>query len=399
MKKRLIALLLVLVILVPASIASAAGWYRVNTSSVKVRLLDSESAKVLGSYRRDYALTVKSTKNGWSYVVFSNGFEGYVQSRYITKSKTGNAWVTADSTALRRGPDGSFAATAYLAKGRKVKVLSYGTNYNYVDAGSMGKGYIVKVRLSSKKVKASGSESETAGGGGGGNYDAYVINAGARKVNLRTLPSLNAPVIASYPTTTKVHVITHGGTWDKVEVNGNTGYMMTKFLTTSVPATTVAPPSGGGGGGSATYTAYIICGNKGTVNVRKGPGTGYATKFALRYGTAVTVVSHGTTWDKIEYNGRDGYIMNKFLQTSKPEDAGEPTVTSTPAPVVSFPYETTVRVNGLNFHKQKGDWSSNVDGVGRLSAGMVVTVIRIEGGWAYLDYNGYKGWVHKEFLN
>ena len=367
MKKRLIALLLVLVILVPASIASAAGWYRVNTSSVKVRFLNSESANVLASYRRDYAATVnKFTDDGWAYVTFSNGFQGYVQKKYLTKGKSYGAWVAYDDTQLH--------------------------------AGSMGKGYIVKVRLSSKKVKASGSESETAGGGGGGNYDAYVINAGARKVNLRTLPSLNAPVIASYPTTTKVHVITHGGTWDKVEVNGNTGYMMTKFLTTSVPATTVAP-TGGGGGGSATYTAYVVCANKGTVNVRKGPGTGYATRFALRYGTAVTVVSHTNTWDKIQYNGREGYMMTQFLQTSKPEDAGEPTVTSTPAPVVSFPYETTVRVNGLNFHKQKGDWSSNVDGVGRLSAGMVVTVIRIEGGWAYLDYNGYKGWVHKEFLN
>ena len=81
MKKRLIALLLVLALLIPAGIASAATWYRVNTSSLKVRFLPDDSAKVLGSYRKDYACTVSSTKNGWSYVTFSNGTEGYVQSK------------------------------------------------------------------------------------------------------------------------------------------------------------------------------------------------------------------------------------------------------------------------------------------------------------------------------
>ena len=52
MKKRLIALLLVLALLLPAGIALAATkYYRVNTTSLKVRFLPSESAEVLGSYR------------------------------------------------------------------------------------------------------------------------------------------------------------------------------------------------------------------------------------------------------------------------------------------------------------------------------------------------------------
>ena len=54
---------------------------------------------------------------------------------------------------------------------------------------------------------------------------------------------------------------------------------------------------------------------------------------------------------------------------------------------------------GMNFHKQKGDWSSNVDGVGRLNTGDSVKVLEISGGWAKVEYNGYTGWVHKEFLN
>ena len=148
MKKRLIALLLVLALLIPAGIASAATWYRVNTSSLKVRFLPDDSAKVLGSYRKDYACTVSSTKNGWSYVTFSNGTEGYVQSKYISKASTYKAWVTKDDTSLRKGPDGNFDAIASLAKGTKVSVLSHGSKYDYVSAGDLGSGYIMNGLLS-----------------------------------------------------------------------------------------------------------------------------------------------------------------------------------------------------------------------------------------------------------
>ena len=208
MKKRLIALLLVLALLIPAGIASAATWYRVNTSSLKVRFLPDDSAKVLGSYRKDYAATVSSTKNGWSYVTFSNGTEGYVQSKYISKASSYKAWVTKDDTSLRKGPDGNFDAIASLAKGTKVSVLSHGSKYDYVSAGDLGSGYIMNGLLSKKQVKASGNQS-TSTAATGGNYNAYVFNAGYRTVNLRQSPSTSAPVIAEYPSGTQVYVVYH----------------------------------------------------------------------------------------------------------------------------------------------------------------------------------------------
>ena len=404
MKKRLIALLLVLVLLLPAAIASAATWYRVTTTSVRVRFLPSESASVLGSYRRDYALTVTSTKDGWSYAIFSNGFEGYVQTKYIAKSKSYSAWVVRDNVSLRSGPSGDFGATAILAKGRRVTVLSHGANYDYVNAGDLGRGYIMNGLLSTKKVAASGNASKSTAPVGV-NYDAYVLNSGNRKVNLRSEPSTSAPVIAEYPTGTKVFVISHGPVWDQIQVDGKTGWMMTSFLSTSVPAPTPTPtPTPGGGGSSDTYTAYVVCDNKGTVNVRKGDSTHYAVLFNVRYGAAVTVLKHGNSWDYIEYNGKKGYMMNKYLQLAKPTDAPsnipDPSVTKTPEPPFE-PYVATVyAANGksVNFHKGPYDWKANVDGVGRLDVGSQVIVLKIQGGWAKVEYNGYTGWVHKEFL-
>ena len=404
MKKRLIALLLVLALLIPVGVASAATWYRVNTSSLKVRYLPDDSANVLGSYRKDYACTVSSTKDGWSYVTFSNSTEGYVLAKYITKASSYKAWVTKDDTSMRKGPDGNFSAVATLAKGTKVTVLSHGSKYDYVSAGDLGSGYIMNGLLSKKQVKASGNQS-TSNVATDANYTAYVFNAGYRTVNLRQSASTNSPVIAEYPSGTQVQVIYHSVEWDKVQVDGHEGWMMTRFLSTSVPAPTpvVDPSAPAEPEGGTSYTAYVVSANKKSVHVRKGNSKGYSVIFDVPYGAPVAVLKHDTKWDYIQYNGQKGYMDNSFLQLAAPGDA--PAIetmdpSATPAPKQEFqPYTTTVNINDLNFHKQKGDWSSNVDGVGRLQEGDTVEVLAISGDWAKVKYNGYTGWVHKKFLN
>ena len=398
MKKRLIALLLVVALLVPAGIAAAASYYRVNTTSLIVRMQPSQSSKQIASYRRDSVATVSSSKNGWSYVTFYNGTQGYVQSKYLSKASSYTAWVAYDNTQLRPKPTGT-GSNASLAKGTKVTVLSHGSNYDYVKAGNFGYGYIINSRLSKKQVKASGSGSQSTVPSGG-NYDAWVLIASGHTVNLYTSASTSSPKIASYGAGTKVRVNAHGSKFDNVTVNGNTGFMLNAYLSTSEPAPTVVP-GGGGGGGSTSYTAFVTSGNKKSVNVRRGAGKGYSVTFKVPYGAPVKVLKHQKTWDYIQYNGKKGYIDNRFLQTSKPADAGniptqDPNVTPTPKSAFT-PYYATVNINDLNFHRQKGDWSSNVSG-GRLQQGYTVKVLAIEGGWAKIEYNGKTGWVHKKFI-
>ena len=402
MKKRLIALLLVIALLIPAGIASAATWYRVNTSSLKVRMQPSESAKVLASYRKDSVATISSTKDGWSYVTFYNGTKGYVQTKYLSKGSSYSAWVAYDGTELRPKPDGGSGSRATLAKGTKITVLSHGATYDYVKAGDYGNGFIVNSRLSKKKVAASGTASES-NVATGGNYYAWVLIAGNRSVNLYSSASTSSAKIASYTSGTKVYVVSHGSKFDKVQVDGNTGWMLTAYLNTSEPAPTATPnPNAGTNNGDSSYTAYAVSRNKKAVNVRKGAGKGYSVSFKVPYGAPVKVLKHSKTWDYIQYNGKKGYIDNSFLQLSKPADAGDVATqdpNTTAAPKAEFqPYTATVNVNDLNFHRKMGDWSSNVSGVGRLQKGWTVKVLGITGGWAYVEYNGKKGWVHKNFI-
>ena len=256
--------------------------------------------------------------------------------------------------------------------------------------------------LSKKQVKASGNQS-TSTAATGGNYTAYVFNAGYRTVNLRQSPNTSAPVIAEYPSGTQVYVVYHSVEWDKVQVDGHEGWMMNRFLSTAVPAPTPDASVTAVPETDNSYTAYAVTDNKKGVNVRKGAGSGFTKLFSVPYGAPVLVLKHDTTWDYIQYNGRKGYMMNKYLQLSKPADAAaietlDPSVV-TPTPKPFEQYNTTVKVDQLNFHKQKGDWSSNVDGVGRLNTGDIVTVVKIEGDWAKVEYGSYTGWVHKKFLN
>ena len=50
------------------------------------------------------------------------------------------------------------------------------------------------------------------------------------------------------------------------------------------------------------------------VNMRRGPGTGYARVAQLKVGTKVTVVGTQGKWSKVIYNGITGYIKTEYLK-------------------------------------------------------------------------------------
>ncbi len=323
MKKRLCALFLVLVLVLPAAMASAA-YYRVNTSWLKVHQLPESSSTVLDSYRRDWALTIEKRYSNWAYVTFTNGKDGYVQSKYLKSTKSYGAWINSDGVALRRGPDYSFASTGTLAKGAKVTVLSHGSKYDYVTS-SVGRGYVRSSALSKKRVKASGKASTSATiASANSNYDAYVVNPNNRTVNLRKGPGKEYGVLNEFRPGTGVTVLEAGGTWSKVSISGLTGYMMSEYLSGEKPASIVkeAPkPAGVDEAADVSqvappYSAIVTSPNGKSVNVHRGPGLGYANAMdRLPVGTEVTVVEWTSrTWSKIEVDGKTGYIMSKYLK-------------------------------------------------------------------------------------
>lgn len=321
MRKRLCALFLVLVLVLSAAAASAA-YYRVNTTWLKVHQLPEFSSKVLDSYRRDWAMTVDKRYDDWAYVTFTNGKDGYVQSKYLKSTKSYSAWINSDGVALRRGPDYTFSTTGTLNKGAKVTVLSHGSKYDYVTSG-VGRGYVRSSALSKKKVKSSGKASTSSTiAGEGETYDAYVVNPNNRTVNLRKGPGKEYGVLNEFRPGTGVSVLEAGETWSKVSIYGLTGYMMSEFLSKEKPASaSEEKPKPAGGAETAEpvqgppYACVVTSPNGKSVNVHRGPGLGYANAMdRLAVGTEVTLLEWtNRTWSKIEVNGKTGYIMTKYL--------------------------------------------------------------------------------------
>ena len=63
------------------------------------------------------------------------------------------------------------------------------------------------------------------------NYDAKVTAEKGNTVNMRSNPSINASVIKAIRIGTVVHVVGEDDSgWSKIETDGTTGYMMSKFL-------------------------------------------------------------------------------------------------------------------------------------------------------------------------
>ena len=95
-------------------------------------------------------------------------------------------------------------------------------------------------------------------------------------------------------------MLQRGTAWCYVQVAGQTGYMMTKYLSLS--------------GSTSTKTVYNP--NGGTyVNLRSSPEKqNYNVNVRVPVGAIVNLLSWGDEWSQVSYGGTTGYMMSWFLR-------------------------------------------------------------------------------------
>ncbi len=122
-----------------------------------------------------------------------------------------------------------------------------------------------------------------------------LVKGGA--LNLRETASLSAKVLGQYPTGTLVEIVETGDQWHKVEVGGQTGYMMAKYLSTA-----------------AGSTAATVRTNTGIgLNLREEPGMDGKIITSYKPGAEVTVLQKGKTWSRVAVEGREGFMATQYL--------------------------------------------------------------------------------------
>lgn len=134
------------------------------------------------------------------------------------------------------------------------------------------------------------------------------------KLNVRKSASTSGEKLGALKKDDKTKRISVGANgWDKIEFNGGTGYVMSKYLTTKSPEDRAKEEPKWT---ETNDTVYSLA----DLNVREGWGTSYKTIGSLSVGQSTKRLATGENgWDKIEYNGKTAYVSSKHLTTSKAE--------------------------------------------------------------------------------
>ena len=256
--------------------------------------------------------------------------------------------ITANSVNFRSGPSTSYSSIGKLNKGDKVE---------YLDEN----GSWVKVKYSGKTGYVYGTyvEKDTS------STTTKYVNA--TSLNVRSGPSTSYSVIGKLSKGTKIEVISTSNGWSKIKYDGQTGYVSSKYLSSSAPES------------NTTTTKYV---NATSLNVRSGPSTSYSIIGKLSSGEKVEVISTSNGWSKIKYDGQTGYVSSKYLSSSAPESNTT----------------TTKYVNATSLNVRSGP-STSYSIIGKLSSGEKVEVISTSNGWSKIKYDGQTGYVSSKYLS
>lgn len=142
----------------------------------------------------------------------------------------------------------------------------------------------------------------------------YVYNIPTNEtVNLRKTASTSGKILTRVPYGKKVEASpSQTSGWHNATYNGYSGFIMSKYLTST-------DPNGGGGGSSSSFTVgnYVEV-TSNTVNVRASTSTGSTLRGVLLKGTKVICSGvPSNTWVKIIWGGTgssEAYIMSQYLK-------------------------------------------------------------------------------------
>lgn len=313
-KRCLPVIALILALMLPV-VSLAETSMVVKGGALNMRKAPSLTAEVIKQYPTGTWMTVIETEGEWSKVRV-DGQEGYVMSKYLSDTAASTTLYVRTNTGvglnLRDQPSLEGNIITSFKPGTAVTLVLRGNGWYKVSVNGVT-GYMASRYLTSSQ--------STGGSTGGSTATGYpktgvVSNPGANQVLLlRETASTDARVLGYYRNGTSVKLLGESGSFYKVTVNGQNGYMMKKYIKVT--------GSTSGSTGSSTlpatpFTAKLVNpnGNR-IVNFRTAPGLNSSIIKAYPVGTEITVTEVGDVWCKAEINGVTGYVSRYFFQASK----------------------------------------------------------------------------------
>ncbi|MDD6611281.1 MAG: SH3 domain-containing protein [Clostridiales bacterium] len=200
-------------------------------------------------------------------------------------------------------------------------------------------------------------------------------------VNVRSGPGNSYSVLTVMKSGTTTSSLGASGNWTKVTVNGKTGYVYNKYLTSgsNAPSTPTT---------STSKTVYVTAS---ALNVRSGAGTSYSVIGSLSKGKAASVVGTSGNWYKIKYGSGYGYISASYTSAKAPSSS-----TSNTPPTTSSGKTYYSTTSGLNVRSGPG---TSYASKGTLSYGQAVSVVDSSSYWYKIKFGSGYGYVGSKYLS
>lgn len=204
-----------------------------NGNAVNLRKGPGKSYGAVKSIRNGSYAMILQKGNGW-WKISVNGYVGYMDSSFLQDgvvrkansssggttsggaNSIGYAVVNTNKLYLRSAASKSSRSLGLFPRGTYVTVLAQGNTWCKVQVNGIN-GYMMTEFLKYYGLNASAV--------------AYVDHPKGNPVNMRSAPSKSTgAVIARVPHRSRIHVLVPGSTWSLIKYNGQTGYMMSRFL-------------------------------------------------------------------------------------------------------------------------------------------------------------------------
>lgn len=281
---------------------------------------------------------------------------------------------------LRSSPSFNGKIRSSYPTGTVVTITGQKGSWYAVTAPDGLTGYMLGdyLKVSGKSTPSTGSK-------------AWVTSANGLNVRLRKGPGTGYSVLATYAPGTECSVLSSGSSWCKIKIGSYTGYMMSRYLTTtnpnSVPAPAPSPeetiPVG------SQYTVWVTSRNGLGVNLRAGPSKSYSSIGFYGVGTGATMISSGAVWSYIQVGNKSGYMMSEFLTTNSPIKPVTPSAADTGAYVVS--------ANGKSVNLRTGPSKTNRV-IHSYPVGTPLTVITRGTDWYFIHIGQDYGYMMRTFI-
>jgi N-acetylmuramoyl-L-alanine amidase len=269
----------------------------------------------------------------------------------------GEITVEANILNVRSGPGLDYKVIGQISNSETYRVLEEKNSWYKIRINSDQDGWVASWLVQIEKTTGSIKQVES------------TVNP----LNVRSGPGTSFQVITQVRPEQTFPFVKEEGDWIQIELNDQEKGWVAKWLI-KIKEADVKEVS------QVRETATV---QVPILNVRSGPNTSYSVIGKLTSGEKIEIIEVKQGWYKISFNLGDGWVASDYV-----DEKG----TASEAPTSESPDKKKVKVSATILNVRSSS-SLDADVIDKLSQGDVIEVIRQDGEWFEISYQGKQGWV------